>query len=364
MSGPSYVDYDAIAADDFDPYAYANKLILATNDSDETQLDFTSAENKLKFDLQEVERAQREEVEVHWEALLERTEKAAATSEDVAKLEADLHKLETSYGKLEQKVVEPYEAAEPLYDSLAGMMATMALLKKLTGYLEQMQVVDGCKEAFSRSSALLELRMLAKATPALAELDLVKALQSRLKDKTAQTIRELSANVGNFKYLSMSLSSLALLDQAELFQLVQNNIKEKLDQSAQEAKIAFQVSPSIRRLQTTDNVKAVEQFGTGLETLFASLLESAGQISQLEAALPAASRHQLLEQSFDHSANLARYFWRELAHKLSIVVREATRSNLWILRTLRSLDLDAIVAKGGLERGTVEFSVVCGSLKR
>jgi hypothetical protein len=364
MSSASYVDYDAIASESFDPYAYANKLIRATNDSDEPELDFSSAQNKLKFDLQEVEREREREVELHWEALLERTEAAAGASEDVAAIEAKLNILETNYDKLEQKVVEPYDEAEPLYNALKNIMSTMTLLKKLAAYLEQVQALDVCKEAFSRASSLVELRSLHEATPALADLSIVSSQQAQISSKSAQTIRELSANIGQFKHLPASLSKLASLDRAEFFNLVKDIVKGKLDDASREAKTALQVSPALRRLQTTDNAKAVADFGLALEKLFAGLRISASQLTQLETALPLACKDTLLSDAFDHSASLVQYFWREFAHSLSILVREATRSNLWVLRSLRSLELDSIVTHGDLTRGTMEFSVVAGSLKR
>lgn len=61
----SYVDYSIFDQDVFDPKQYANTLLLSTNDKDEPNLDFSSALNKLKYDVAEVDAAVYKEVEEH-----------------------------------------------------------------------------------------------------------------------------------------------------------------------------------------------------------------------------------------------------------------------------------------------------------
>src|ERR1700753_1874564 len=51
----SYIDYDAITAPDFSPTAFANKLVLQTNNPTDTPLDLSTPLSRVLFDVQEID---------------------------------------------------------------------------------------------------------------------------------------------------------------------------------------------------------------------------------------------------------------------------------------------------------------------
>jgi Conserved oligomeric Golgi complex subunit 5, N-terminal len=51
-----YVDYDALLSPDFTASKHANALVLSTNDPSDKQTDFTSPMQRIRYDLEEVNR--------------------------------------------------------------------------------------------------------------------------------------------------------------------------------------------------------------------------------------------------------------------------------------------------------------------
>src|SRR4051812_33062779 len=51
----SYIDYEAFLAPDFKPAAFANTLVLATNNANDTPLDLSTPLSRVLFDIQEID---------------------------------------------------------------------------------------------------------------------------------------------------------------------------------------------------------------------------------------------------------------------------------------------------------------------
>ena len=110
---PSYIDYEAFLDPSFSPTAFANTLVLATNNPLDTPLDLTTPLSRVLFDVQEIDTHIDALTTRSAQPLLEHTaDKAAASTRLLGELEGQVASLTAAYATLEKEVVERYEVAE------------------------------------------------------------------------------------------------------------------------------------------------------------------------------------------------------------------------------------------------------------
>lgn len=359
----TYVDYSIFTNEKFDPRQYANSLLLSTNDKDEQQIDFTSAQNKLKFDIEEVESAVKSEVENNWEDLLERTELSASTVEDVFAMEKSLKALTGTYDRLASKAVVPYETAGPLYDALVNLAGTTALLRSLRRYLQIMSRLDDIKGITESTEFLIDVDRCVSENRALMQIRIVIANLPRLDSIKAQVTRDCVLAIGQYTNVGYAILALYQLDRSLLMKTLHNTVNIALDDATQDLKAGLEVTSAIRRQQAMDNVKAVNAYVQNLKQAFEQMGARANKVQGLEDESPPELIQGILEDLFDSSASIKQYFWREISGRISRVTRDICRTDQWVFRTLRAADIESIVSKG-LNKGTMEYSVVYGSLSR
>lgn len=359
----NYVDYSIFNSDKFDPRQYGNSLLLSTIDRGELIIDFSSAENKIKFDLEEVDAAVRQEIEENWEDLLERTELASSTTQDVSTIESDLKTLDIAYGNLAKKAVVPYEAAEPLYDALVNLSSTTTLLRALKEYLDVFAQLEAAKDIMDTTEALIALSTISREHQALLQLRIVIANLPRIDSRRSEVIRDCILAITSFRNLGPSLAALQHLDKVQLMTTLRNTINHALNDASRDLKTGLEVNFSIKRLQATDNTKAESVFIQNLRDAFDEMGSIVNNLQILEDECRPDLLQLILEDLCEHSASIKQYFWREVSGRISSLTRDAVKSNQWIYRTLKTADIESIVSKG-LQKGTMEYSVVYGSLSR
>ncbi|CCG85053.2 protein of unknown function [Taphrina deformans PYCC 5710] len=361
--GTSYVDYSIFQEDKFDARQYANSLLLSTTDRDELLIDFSSAENKVKFDLEEVEAATRNTIESNWEDLLDRTEIAASCTVDVAAIEKELKTCREAYETMAAKALVPYEEAEPLYDSLVNLASTTSMLRSLKRYLNHLTSLDEVKDITSSTRVLVDLDRCVRENQALMHLRIVLSNLPRVDSRKALVIQECTSCVSGYRNVGPALSAMNQLDHKGMMNLLKTNITKSLSDASRVFKTGLEVTASIRKLQVTDNTRAVGVFVENLQQAFRGLGSLATQLQTLEDDCPPDLVQQILEELCDASASMKQYFWREVSGRISSITRDAIRGNQWIQRSLRAANTESIVSQG-VQKGTMEFSVVHGSLSR
>lgn len=362
-SARNYVDYSLFGSDKFDPKQYANSLLLSTTDRDELLIDFSSAQNKIRFDLEEVETAVKKEIQDNWEELLDRTELTASTTEDVTALEEGLKELAGTYEKLAAKTIVPYEAAEPLYDALLNLTSTSTLLRALDRYLVNATRLNDAEGMSNITESLLELDRCTMENTALMQLRIVISTRSRVDSKRIEVVRECTDAISDLEHLDIALSNLYRLDESLLFNTLRKRLHNAIEEAARYIKSGLEVDYAIRRLQNSDNTKAVAAYVQNLKSAFDTVGAIAQRLQAIEDACGSELLQLVLDNVCDASASVQQYYWREVSGRISSLTRDAIRNNQWILRTLRSADIESIVSRG-LKKGTMEYSVVYGSLSR
>lgn len=113
QSEPSYIDYEAFLDPTFSATAFANSLVLATNNPSDTPLDLSTPLSRVLFDVQEIDTHIDTLTTKSALPLLEHTKgDAEASSHILQEVEAQVASLTQGYKSLEKEVIDRYEAAE------------------------------------------------------------------------------------------------------------------------------------------------------------------------------------------------------------------------------------------------------------
>jgi Golgi transport complex subunit 5 len=112
-SDPSYIDYEIFLSPSFSASAFANSLVLTTNNPTDTPLDLTTPLSRVLFDIQEVDSHIHTLTSNSALPLLTYTQSQAASSSRIlTELSGQVTSLNDSYKRLEKEIVGRYEAAE------------------------------------------------------------------------------------------------------------------------------------------------------------------------------------------------------------------------------------------------------------
>ncbi|KAG5986116.1 hypothetical protein E4U43_005662 [Claviceps pusilla] len=112
-SEPSYVDYEAFLAPDFSPAAFANALVVSTNNPDDSPLDLSTPLSRVLFDAQEVDSHIDALTTRYAVPLLEFTlAQNEASKRITTELDTQLKSLNDSYRQLEREVIDKHAEAD------------------------------------------------------------------------------------------------------------------------------------------------------------------------------------------------------------------------------------------------------------
>lgn len=218
---PSYVDYDTFTAPEFSPTAFANALVLQTNNPNDTPLDLSTPLSRVLFDVQEVDTHIDNLTTKNALPIIEHTQQRSdAGSKVLQSVEEQVQSLSESYQRLQREVVERYEAAEQVRVAAERMVKTLRLGRSVQRAVQlgrqlegQMDEVgrEGAKVANHRvmvpaATSLLSLRQLFNASGAGEEgeglgrvqvinalrQDVVSPAERQLLGRAQQVVREFS----------------------------------------------------------------------------------------------------------------------------------------------------------------------------
>lgn len=150
---PSYIDYDTLTTPSFSPTAFANALVLQTNNPKDTPLDLSTPLSRVLFDVQEVD--------THIDALttknalpiIEHTQRRSeAASRVLESVDEQVQSLNESYKRLEREVVEKYEAAAQVQLAAERMLRTLRLGRSVQRAVQLGRQLDGQMDEVGRES--------------------------------------------------------------------------------------------------------------------------------------------------------------------------------------------------------------------
>ncbi|KAH0489141.1 hypothetical protein TgHK011_009585 [Trichoderma gracile] len=379
---PSYIDYETFLSPDFAPASFANSLVLATNNPDDSPLDLATPLSRVLFDAQEIDShidllTTRSAV-----PLLQYTQaQTQASKAIVAQLDAQIASLNDSYKQLEKEVIDKHAEAEEIRQVALRLWETLRLGRSMGRCLQlgrqlqvQMSELGGsstgkgdhgalvrCSYTILSLREVLDSRAPGEEGHGLDKLDAIKALQDtvivpterRIVEASERLIREfaISSNITfaqseeTRSRLTSAISALYLLSPSAGIQPDKWSPKlllqalETYVRSALQASTAA-LSRSLGQLPTLDkslaevvshcqNIASLELILEAIETPAHPLFPAPAKKKQQH------SLYQLLLSRFETSS-LVSYFWRTMASNISTRVQEiATRGGI-VARTLRT----------------------------
>lgn len=361
----SYVDYETFLDPDFSATAFANTLVLATNDPSDAPLDLSTPLSRVLFDVQEVD--------THIDALttqsalplLEYTEtRAGASTRILDEVETQVASLTEGYKRLEKDVIERYEAAEQVRLAAERLCATVKLGRSVARCLQlgrqlegQMQELGdetntGKREAYrsllSATHTLLSLKdVFASARPGaegegLGRVNVINTLRNDLVDpaernllsRAQQIVREFSMSsllASTQPSSTSNPSTFAQTEDTKSRTISALNVLYLLSPTKpQQTPATFQPSLLIAALQTylqtalTSSLASLTRALATLPTLDRTLLEISARCQNIVAleALLATTKpppHPLLGPTAafsSSSATTSQHFLAPLLHSL------------------------------------------------
>jgi len=125
---PSYIDYEAFLDPSFSAPSFANTLVLATNNPNDSPLDLSTPLSRVLFDVQEIDTHIDTLTTKSALPLIEHTkDHAEAGSRILEEVEAQVASLTESYKTLEREVIERYETAEQVRLAADRLCQTLKL---------------------------------------------------------------------------------------------------------------------------------------------------------------------------------------------------------------------------------------------
>lgn len=125
---PSYIDYDTFLDPDFSPTAFANSLVIATNNPSDTPIDLSTPLSKILFDIQEIDTHIHTLTTQSAIPLLTHTKNQAdAGQRIVTEVEAQVANLTDGYQRLEKEVIQRYEDANQVRIAVERLWETVRI---------------------------------------------------------------------------------------------------------------------------------------------------------------------------------------------------------------------------------------------
>ncbi len=349
---PSYVDYETFLAPDFSAPAFANALVVSTNNASDTPIDLSTPLSRVLFDIQEIDS--------HIDVLTTRSaipllshtrEQTEASARIVAELDGQARSLHDSYRQLE------VQHAELLASSAAGAGARKedhgALVRSSHTILSLRQILEhkAPGEEGHGLDGVVVVRTLRDAVVApversirdtceriVREFSMGSAAGSATFAQSEETrARTVSALVTLFLVSPTALAKGEKWTPAAMLQALEAYLAAALQSSVTSLARSLAALPSLER--TLAEVGARCQNIVALEMVLESTRAPAHPLrAVLSPSAAAVEKGNLLQTLLAHleTGSLASYFWRTLASRLSTRVQEIVSRGGVAARTLNT----------------------------
>lgn len=376
---PSYVDYETFLSPDFNAASFANALVVATNNPNDSPLDLSTPLSRVLFDSQEVDSHIDVLTTRNAVPLLQHTqEQNSASKRIITELDAQIRNLNDSYKQLEKEVIDKHAEADEVRQVALRLWETLRLGRSVGRCLQlgrQLEVqysesnlssnIEDHGSLVRCSYTILSLRELfEKKAPGeegygLSRVDAVRSLQDTVLTPIERSVRESSERVVR----EFSIPASMTFAQGE----------EARSRMASALTALYLLSPTLGfkpdKWAPRFLLQALESYiRTSLQSAITTLSRSLGQLPSLEKSLAEVTAkcqsiisleivlsvtktpsHPLLPSASDkqgyllplllahlETGSLPSYFWRTMASSLGGRVQEIMGRGGVVARTLKS----------------------------
>ncbi|VVT46492.1 uncharacterized protein SAPINGB_P001240 [Magnusiomyces paraingens] len=148
-----YVDYDVFLDIKFDPIAFANTLVVATNAPNDAEVDLATPAKRLGYDLAEVKERIEKLTTDKYDALITEGVNVQEMSRALEPLKPAVENLTAAYGKLQRDIMAPFYQAQHIHGALRRLHATTGLLRSLTWFLYLVRQVSAIMDPLLTSDS-------------------------------------------------------------------------------------------------------------------------------------------------------------------------------------------------------------------
>ncbi|EJT75347.1 golgi transport complex component Cog5 [Gaeumannomyces tritici R3-111a-1] len=393
----SYIDYETFLAPGFNPAAFANSLVLSTNNPNDSPLDLSTPLSRVLFDIQEIDSHIDQLTTRSAIPLLTHTEEqTAASGRIITEIDGQVKALNASYKQLEREVTKKHAEADTVRQVASRLWETLRLGRSVARCLQlgrQLQVQHSELAASATTAArredhnalvrcthtILSLReILERKAPGeeghgLDRIDAIRSLQETVIAPIERSVQELSERIVREFSIGSSSSSgapggggptFAQMEEAKarmvsalvtlyllsptalaknerwspsaMVQALEIYLRSALQSSIASLARSLAALPSLDR--TLAEVSARCQNIVALELVLESTKAPPHPLRLHPPAVVAAEKGNLLQPLLAHleTGSLASYFWRTMASSLATRVQEIMNRGGVSARTLRS----------------------------
>ncbi|KAL8794144.1 MAG: hypothetical protein Q9195_003329 [Heterodermia aff. obscurata] len=348
---PSYIDYETFLDPSFSPASFANSLVLATNNPSDTPVDLSTPLSRVLFDIQEIDTHIHTLTTKNAIPLLTHTKEQTEAGELIVKdVKAQVASLTDGYQRLEKEVIDRYEAANEVRQTVERLWETVRIGRSVSRCLllcrqleAQMSEINSSgskqKEAHSAMPAAAHtihtIRQLFDAETPLLSITLLASLQTTLITPSDTTLRaRAQATIREFSMSSLATTS----TYAQSEDTKARTVSACLTLQTLSPQLLLAALQSYLRNQLTSSLASLARALGNLNTLDRTLVEVSARcqnIVALEALLAPISLLVALLSALD-TPSLPSYFWRSLAEGLAPRVQELVSRGGAQARALRA----------------------------
>lgn len=145
-------DFEAYLEPDFEASQFANDLILATNDNEDTELDLTTSIKRLKFDIDECDKRMKVISSNNHESLITNFTKIEDVR-SVLKNEINplIERVNTSFDRIKTDVMKPYDDALRMNNAMKRIHATLNLFRGSTYFIFLIQQLQESEKSYDNA---------------------------------------------------------------------------------------------------------------------------------------------------------------------------------------------------------------------
>ncbi|KAH8767295.1 golgi transport complex component Cog5 [Diaporthe sp. PMI_573] len=212
---PSYIDYETFVSPDFSPSAFANTLVLSTNNANDTPLDLSTPLSRVLFDIQEIDS--------HIDLLTTRSalpllthtkDQTEASGRIVGELDGQIKSLNDSYKQLEKEVIQKHAEADEVRQVASRLWETLRMGRAVGRCLQlgrqleiqHAELAPGTKKEDHRTlvrcaHTILSLREILEHKGSgdegqgLDRVDSIRSLQENVTQPIETSVRETSERI-------------------------------------------------------------------------------------------------------------------------------------------------------------------------
>lgn len=374
---PSYVDYETFTSPDFSPAIFANSLVIATNNPNDSPLDLSTPLSRVLFDAQEVDS--------HIDTLTTRSaipllqftqDQATASKHIISELDTQIKSLNDSYKQLEKEVIDKHAEADEVRQVALRLWETLRLGRAVGRCLQlgrQLEVqfselgrgnedhgsLVRCSYTILSLREILEKKALGEEGYGLLRVDATRSLQDTVITPIERSVRDTSERIirdfsipASMTFAQGEESRSRIASAMAALYLLSPTLGFKLDKWT--PRFLLQALESYIRTSLQGGITTLSRSLGQLPSLERSLAEVTAKCQNivcleliLEAAkaplhplFPAASDTQssLLQSVLSHfeTGSLPSYYWRMMASSLTGRVQEIINRGGVVARTLKS----------------------------